>query len=67
MQTNESNHPFMGLLRLPKVLEIIPVSRSSWWAGIKQGRYPAPVRLSARAVAWKSEDIKALLDSLTPA
>ena len=67
MQKNESNHPFMGLLRLPKVLEIIPVSRSSWWAGIKQGRYPAPVRLSARAVAWESEDIKALLDSLTPA
>ena len=67
MQINESNHPFMGLLRLPKVLEIIPVSRSSWWAGIKQGRYPAPVKISARAVAWKSEHIKALLDSLTPA
>lgn len=67
LQKNDSTHPFMGLLRLPKVLEIIPVSRSSWWAGIKNGRYPAPVKLSARSVAWKGEDIKALLDSLTPA
>ena len=59
--------PLMGLLRLPQVLSIIPVSRSSWFAGIATGRYPSPVKLSARSVAWKSEQIQALVDSLKPA
>lgn len=52
------------LLRLPTVLEKFPVSKSAWWAGIKTGRYPAPVRLSARCVAWRSTDIEALIASL---
>lgn len=57
----------MGLFRLPKVLSIVPVSRSSWWAGVKTGRYPAPVKISARSVAWRHEDIASLLDSLKSA
>lgn len=52
-----------ALLRLPQVLALIPVSRSGWWAGVANGRYPAPVRLSTRCVAWKSADIKALINS----
>lgn len=53
-----------ALWRLPTVLAHIPISRSGWWAGVKTGRYPAPVRISARCVAWKSEDIRALINSL---
>jgi prophage regulatory protein len=52
------------LWRLPVVLKKIPVSRSSWLAGVKAGRYPAPVRISARCVAWKSSSIEALIASL---
>lgn len=52
------------LLRLPAVLSTFPVSRSAWFAGVKDGRYPKPVRLSARAVAWKASDIRTLVDSL---
>lgn len=43
------------LLRLPEVLKIIPVSKSNWWAGVKTGRYPKPVRtvvLNAAAVCY---------------
>jgi len=43
---------------------IIPVSRSCWLAGVKSGRFPKPVRLSARAIAFRSIDIQALLDSM---
>jgi phage/plasmid primase-like uncharacterized protein len=43
---------------------IILVSRSYWLAGVKSGRFPKPVRLSARAIAWRSVDIQALLDSM---
>lgn len=52
-----------GFLRLPAVLRIIPVSKSTWWAGVKSGRFPKPYRLGGektRAVAWRIADIYAL-------
>lgn len=51
-------------LRLPEVLEIFPVSKSTWWAGVRDGRFPRPVKLSARCSAWAAEDIRALLKQL---
>ncbi len=51
-----------GFLRLPQVLEIIPISKSSWWKGIKEGRFPKPVKLSERTSAWLRTDIDALCD-----
>ena len=62
-QTTENPHE-IGLLKLPKVLSIFPVSRSAWLAGVKAGRYPAPVRLSTRSVAWRASDVAALVASL---
>ncbi len=53
----------IALWRLPKVLAHIPVSRSHWLAGVAEGRYPAPVKLSKRCVAWRSADILALIAS----
>ena len=53
-----------ALLRLPQVLNLIPVSRSAWWAGCKNGRYPKPVKFGPRTTAWRAEDIKALLRKL---
>lgn len=53
-----------GLLRLRQIIGpsgLIPVSRSTWWSGVKSGRYPAPVKLGARAVAWRASDIAALI------
>jgi prophage regulatory protein len=49
-------------LRLPQVLKIIPVSRSTWWAGVKRGIYPAPIKLGRRITAWKASDIQRLID-----
>jgi predicted DNA-binding transcriptional regulator AlpA len=54
--------PSTGFLRLPQVLDIIPVSRSSWWRGCKTGRYPKPVKLGPRTTAWRAEDIAALVE-----
>ena len=53
-----------GFLRLPEVLKLIPVSRASWWAGMKEGRYPKSVHLSERVTAWKVEDIRALIERI---
>ena len=41
---------------------IIPVSRSSWWLGVKQGRFPKPLKLSARITVWKMSDIQTLIE-----
>ena len=62
MQTN--NLPETGLLRLHQVLAIFPVSKSTWYAGQKAGKYPRSVKLSTRASGWRRSDIEALCASL---
>ena len=64
--------PETGFLRLPQILgnpkanppipAIIPVGKSSWWQGVKNGRFPKPVKLGPRTTAWKVEDILELID-----
>jgi prophage regulatory protein len=57
--------PALVLLRLPQVLELIPVSRSTWWAGVKSGRFPAPIKIGPRTTAWRAVDIRALVERLS--
>jgi predicted DNA-binding transcriptional regulator AlpA len=65
MQDNQI--PATGYLRLPQVLSVIPVSKSTWWAGVKSGRYPQPSRsLGVRITAWRVEDIRALCVAAAP-
>ena len=57
--------PETGFLRLTDIVApdgIFPVSRSTWWAGIKAGSYPEGVKLSQRVTAWRVEDIRALIE-----
>lgn len=54
--------PAFGFMRLPAVLAAYPVSRSTWWAGVKTGRYPQPIKLGLRVTAWRVEDIRALIE-----
>lgn len=61
---NPSSSADCELWRLPVVLQKIPVSKSGWFAGVRAGRYPKPVKLGARAVAWRAVDIRALVASL---
>jgi predicted DNA-binding transcriptional regulator AlpA len=54
-----------GFLRLNSILAPrgpIPVSKSTWWAGVKSGRFPKPVKLGPRITAWRIEDIRALIE-----
>jgi len=57
--------PETGFIRLSSILAPngpIPVSKSTWWAGINAGRYPKPVKLGPRITAWRVEDIRALIE-----
>ena len=58
--------PQTGFLRLSAIVAPqgpIPVSKSTWWAGVKDGRFPKPVKLSTRVTAWRVEDIRAFIES----
>jgi prophage regulatory protein len=57
------NIPIQGYMRLPAVLSVFPVSRSTWWAGISAGKFPKGVKLGPRITAWKVEDIRKLIES----
>lgn len=60
------------LLRMSQILgdrkkgiaPLIPISRTTWWRGVKSGIYPQPVRLTSSTVAWRASDIQKLLDGL---
>jgi predicted DNA-binding transcriptional regulator AlpA len=57
--------PQTGLVRLSQIIAPrgpIPVCKSTWWAGVKSGRYPPPVKLGPRITAWRVEDIRALIE-----
>lgn len=59
--TQSDGLPLAGYVRLPTVLSVFPVSKSTWWQGVKAGRFPAGVKLSERCTAWPVQSIRALL------
>jgi prophage regulatory protein len=61
----KDNLPSTGFVRLTSILAPggpIPVGRSTWWQGVKTGRFPKPVKLGPRTTAWKVEDIRDLIE-----
>jgi len=56
--------PQTGFMRLSDVLKVIPIGKTTWWDGIKTGRFPKPIKLGKRTTAWKAEDIRSLIDAL---
>jgi prophage regulatory protein len=66
-----NNLPIEGFLRLSQIVgnkttpAIIPISKSSWWVGVKKGKFPKPVKLGKRTTVWKISDIKSLIEKIT--
>lgn len=57
--------PKTGFVRLSQILAPsgpIPVSKSTWWQGVKDGRFPKPMKLGPRTTVWKAKDIRALFE-----
>jgi prophage regulatory protein len=57
--------PETGFVRLPQVLSVFPVSKSTWWAGVKSGKFPEPFKLGTNCTAWKAEDILSLIEQIS--
>lgn len=47
----------------PPIPALLPICKSTWWAGVKSGRYPQPVKLGPNITAWRCEDIHRLIES----
>lgn len=58
--------PQTGLVRLSQILAPrgpIPVSKSTWWQGVKDGRFPQPQKLGPRTTVWRAEDVRVLFEA----
>ncbi len=62
-----SDFPKTGFVRLSKILApagLIPVSKSTWWQGVKDGRFPKPQKLGPRTTVWKAIEIRELFEQV---
>jgi predicted DNA-binding transcriptional regulator AlpA len=57
--------PETGFVRLSQVLRVIPVGKTTWYAGVKAGHFPSPVPLFERAMGYRVEHIRALIALLS--
>ena len=65
--------PETGFLRLcqivgdrrakPPVAGIVPVSPSTWWQWVKEGRAPKPLKLSGGVTVWTAASIRAFIEA----
>jgi len=63
---DNSDFPTTGFVRLSQILAPkgpIPVSKSTWWLGVKDGRFPKSYKLGPRTTVWKVEDIRAMFET----
>lgn len=62
--TTMTTIPKAGFLRLPQVLQLVPISKSAWWEGCKTGRFPKPVKLGPRTTVWRAEEIVEFIERI---
>ena len=67
--TTQNTFPRTGFVRLRDILAPagpIPVSKSTWWQGIRDGRFPQPLKLGKRVTVWRAQDIHHLIEQGVP-
>lgn len=57
--------PINGYCRIDDILKLIPIGRSTWWLGVKEGRFPKPVKIGPKITAWRVNDINALIERIS--
>lgn len=54
------------MLRIAEILQITGVSAATIWRWVKDGIYPAPVKLGPNSVGWRESAIREWLESREP-
>lgn len=52
-----------SFLRLDQILKLIPIGKTTWWNGVKSGRFPKSIKSGIRTTAWRTEDIRSLINN----
>lgn len=65
IHTNWSNDTLLRINQILSPVGPIPVSKSTWWAGVKTGRFPKPKKIGPRTTVWASADIRVLIENIT--
>ena len=53
------------LIRVPRVMELTGLAKSTIWAWVKKGKLPKPTKLSYRVSVWKESDILTYIDNIS--
>lgn len=61
------DNPGPAFLRMPSVMHMTGLGRSTIYRMMAEQRFPSPVKLSTRAVAWRREDLERWSDDLKAA
>lgn len=59
--------PLTGYVRLKQIIGPhgpLPISRSSFLAGVKVGKFPKSHKISERVTVWKAEEINELMAAI---
>lgn len=51
------------LLGIDQVLVLVPIGRSTWWKGVKNGTLPQPVRIGGRTF-WRHSDVMSVISGV---
>ena len=48
----------------PPITPIIPISKTAWWKGVAEGKYPQPIKLSEKVTVWRADEVQKLVDEI---
>lgn len=57
--------PSEGFVRLPVVLRVLDIGKTTWWCGVREGKFPKPIKIGTRTARWNVRDIRALIEKYT--
>lgn len=57
----DSECPMLGFIRLPAIIKLLGIGKTSFYKGIREGRFPKPVKIGPRTSAWRVSDIRELI------
>ena len=62
---NLSELPNEGFVRLPVVLRVLDIGKTTWWCGVREGKFPKPIKIGTRTARWNVKNIRALIEKYT--
>lgn len=63
MDKNKEENDFDSYFRLKDILKLFPVSRQTWYNGIKRGNFPKPIKWGTCSF-WRKSEILKILNNL---